>query len=248
MTVKTILFCLPYAGASATIYWQWKGQLSPHIELRPVELAGRGARYDEPYAASIADMLKDAVTQIGPQVQEVPYAIYGHSMGAVLAYELYYLLLREGYPPPVHLLLSGRPAPLSDRKRTFSWSSLKQRLLAPLSFPDGRIPAEIKRRPELAAKFKKILNADVRILETYRLDPARPLINCPVTVFAGLNDKINREEIQLWNRHTVHNCEIVWIKGDHFFLHSHMEEVVSVINQTIPAAIHDQEGFIQWKR
>jgi surfactin synthase thioesterase subunit len=199
--MKTILFCIPYAGGSATVYMQWKQLLGNHIEIYPVELAGRGARYDEPHDPNFTSMMNDLVTQIKPYAENNTYAIFGHSMGAVLAYELYYMLAEEGFPLPVHLFLSGRPAPVQHAGRK---------------------------------KFRQVLKSDVRLMNTYVAKPKQAKINCPVTIFSGKHDEISEAELLEWNSHTNNDCKIIWLYGDHFFLHSRKEELVSVINQTIP--------------
>jgi surfactin synthase thioesterase subunit len=232
--MKTILFCIPYAGGSATVYMQWKQLLGKHIEVYPVELAGRGARYDEPHDSNFTSMMNDLVTQIKPYAEKNAYAIFGHSMGAVLAYELYYMLAEDGLPLPVHLFLSGRPAPVHHTGRKSFLSKLVREKLGDLFHKYEAIPVEIVKRPELANKFRRVLKSDVRLMNTYAAKPKQAKINCPVTIFSGKHDEISEAELLDWNSHTNNNCKIIWLNGDHFFLHSRKEELVSVINQTIP--------------
>ncbi|MCM3439299.1 thioesterase II family protein [Metabacillus halosaccharovorans] len=232
--MKTILFCIPYAGDSATIYMQWKQLLGNHIELYPLEPAGRGARYDEPFDTNFTSMTNDLAAQIKQNAKNKQYAVFGHSMGAVLAYELYYLLSEEGFPQPRHLFLSGRPAPVQNNRKKSFLSRLVSEKVGELFQQSGGIPAEIAKHPELARKFKQVLKSDLRIMNTYQYIPKQERVGCPVTIFSGKQDEISEEEILAWKDHSNNDCKIVWVKGDHFFLHSRKEELVSVINQSIP--------------
>lgn len=232
--MKTILFCIPYAGGSATVYMQWKQILGNHIELYPVELAGRGARYDEPHYSNFTSMRNDLAVQIKQYAGNNQYAIFGHSMGAVLAYELNYLLTEEGFPQPVHLFLSGRPAPVQNAGRKGLLSRLVSEKLGELFHKNEGIPVEIAKRPELAKKFRQVLKSDLRIMNSYDFKAKQAKINCPVTIFSGKQDEISETELLAWKDHSNNDCKIIWLNGDHFFLHSRKEELVSVINQTIP--------------
>ncbi|MGQ4665507.1 thioesterase II family protein [Metabacillus halosaccharovorans] len=236
--MKTILFCIPYAGDSATIYMQWKQLLGNHIELYPLELAGRGARYDEPFDSNFTSMMNDLAAQIKQYAKNKQYAIFGHSMGAVLAYELYYLLSEEGFPQPRHLFLSGRPAPAAQNNRKKSFlSRLVSEKFGELFPQSGDMPVEIAKHPELAKKFRQVLKSDLRIMNTYHFIPKQEKLKCPVTIFSGKQDDISEENILAWRDQSNNDCKIVWVKGDHFFLHTRKEELVSVINQSIPEII-----------
>ncbi|WP_078433802.1 thioesterase II family protein [Metabacillus halosaccharovorans] len=235
--MKTILFCIPYAGDSATIYMQWKQLLGNHIELYPLELAGRGARYDEPFDSNFTSMMNDLAAQIKQYAKNKQYAIFGHSMGAVLAYELYYLLSEERFPQPRHLFLSGRPAPAQNVRKKSFLSKLVHEKVGELFQQSRDIPNEIAKHPELAKKFRQVLKSDLRIMNTYNSMPKQEKMKCPVTIFSGKKDEISEEEILAWRDHSNNDCKIVWVKGDHFFLHTRKEELVSVINQSIPEII-----------
>ncbi|HEU4962714.1 MAG TPA: alpha/beta fold hydrolase, partial [Bacilli bacterium] len=109
------VFCLPYAGGSASVYMKWKTSIHPKIEWVPVELAGRGARYFQPPYETFDDCLQDVRDQIVRQGDDTPYALFGHSMGASIAFEVTRKLLAEFDTAPAHLFLSGRRSPQSAR-------------------------------------------------------------------------------------------------------------------------------------
>lgn len=235
--MKTILFCIPYAGDSATIYMQWKQLLGNHIELYPVELAGRGARYDEPFDSNFTSMRNDLAAKIKHYAKNKQYAVFGHSMGAILSYEVYYLLSEEGFPQPRHLFLSGRPAPAQNARKKGFLSRLVHEKVGEIFQQSRGIPDEIAKHPELAKKFRQVLKSDLHIMNTYDFRPKQEKIKCPVTIFSGKQDEISEEEILAWRDHSNNDCKIVWVKGDHFFLQTRKEELVSVINQSIPEII-----------
>ncbi|MFD1990032.1 thioesterase II family protein [Paenibacillus nicotianae] len=229
--MKTLLFCLPYAGGSATIYHVWRNQLKDHIELYPIELPGHGSRYDEPYAQHFEALLDDVMASICSHLGNHPYVIYGHSMGAVLAYELYYKLVQEGYHPPAQIILAARPAPHSSYSQESKWAQLKDKLLSILPIKDSRIPSEIANYPHLAKQFKNTLSADIQALSFYRIPDQRSIIDCPLIVFAGTKDHIPRSAIEAWEEYTSKRATIYWLEGDHFFIHSHTAELISIINK-----------------
>lgn len=208
--------------------------LEGHIELHPVEISGRGLRYDEQYNTDFPEMLNDLADQVKQYADKVPYAIFGHSMGAVLAYELYYRLVEEGYPAPVHLFISGRPAPNTIAGRKSLLSKMFGQLQHNIFRKNGGIPDEIAKRPELAKKFREVLQSDIRLMDTYSYKPKQDKIRCPVTIFSGMQDQISKDEIQAWESHTINTCNMIWMNGDHFFLETSRGELISIINSTIP--------------
>ncbi|WP_268906141.1 thioesterase II family protein [Clostridium hydrogenum] len=98
-----ILFCLPYAGGSEAIYYKWKDYLSPSIQLIPIELKGRGKRYNETFYETLDEAINDIFKWIKERIMNDDYAIYGHSMGSILAYELYYKVISEKLRKPKHI-------------------------------------------------------------------------------------------------------------------------------------------------
>jgi surfactin synthase thioesterase subunit len=108
---KIRLFCLPYAGGSSMVYSKWKDDLDRCIHLRPLELAGRGKRISEPYYQSAEEAAEDVLQMIRFELADLPYAFYGHSMGALFAYLTTQKIRKMRYPGPVHIFFSGRVAP-----------------------------------------------------------------------------------------------------------------------------------------
>lgn len=108
---KIKLYCFPHAGGSSASYNKWRLYLDKHIELVPVELAGRGRRIYDPLYASIEEAINDVYNSIKSDLGHHPYAFFGHSMGNMMAYELAYKIRQNHHPEPVHIFFSGRGAP-----------------------------------------------------------------------------------------------------------------------------------------
>lgn len=106
-----ILFCLPFAGGSAHYYMKWRKYLPNGIKLSPIEYAGRGLRIKEQPYQSFENAVDDIAEYISRNIKSTPYAIYGHSLGGLLAFELNHKLLEKGVTPPCHSFYSGISAP-----------------------------------------------------------------------------------------------------------------------------------------
>ena len=110
-----LLFCFPYAGGSSAVYNQWQKCLhKTNIHLKPIELAGRGGRIAEPLYANVELLIDDVFKKIAKDITEGPFAFFGHSMGAMIAYELYQKLRIQAVQLPSYVFFSGRKAPHSD--------------------------------------------------------------------------------------------------------------------------------------
>ncbi|AFH63025.1 thioesterase II family protein [Paenibacillus caseinilyticus] len=234
------LFCIPYAGGSAAIYSRWRAELHPDIELVPLELPGRGSRIGEPLCRDIESLSRDAAARIRKEAGEVPFAVFGHSLGSLVAYEAAHLLLQDGGRAPFHLFVSGRGAVHLEPKR--------ERLLYPLGdqefmeaiFELGGTPREVLQHKEILSLFLPILREDYRISETY-VYRERPPFPFDITVMYGTEDRTHLPNVPEWGRHTGGECRLKAYEGDHFFLNDsrHRTEMIVLINHTlrsVPAA------------
>lgn len=234
MTDKIKLFCLPYAGGSArTVYANWRKTIAPSIELIPVELAGRGQRIAEPFYKSFEHAVEDAYAIVTSQAGDSDYALFGHSMGAHISYELTHKMIESGKKPPLHLFASGRRAPHTQREsdkimHKLSESEFKEELLKL-----NGTPKELFEHPELLELIIPILRNDYRILEVYGSSPEREPLNIPFTIFNGDKDELNEEEVEGWKRHSTLKCTYHTFDGDHFFINQHYLKVIELINSTL---------------
>src|SRR5215831_8066939 len=113
---KILLFCFPYAGGSAAVFNKWNQYLDPNIELVPVELAGRGRRIHEALYKDVAAITEDVFNIVNEKIAGAPYALFGHSLGSMIAYELGQKIRDLCLLPPIHIFFSGRSAPHLKRE------------------------------------------------------------------------------------------------------------------------------------
>ncbi|QWI15044.1 thioesterase [Bacillus wiedmannii] len=228
---KIKLFCIPFAGGSAVVYSKWKKLMDPFIVVNEVELAGRGRRMNEPLIDNMEEMVEDIYYSIKDYITE-PYAIFGHSMGGLLTYELCHKLQKEGYPDPVHVFVSGRKAPQLKARRKIIHDLPNEEFISEILKYDG-MDKSIFENKELADIFLPILKADFKLIETYEFNQPFNLLNFDISVFHGIDDKaVDFEELSHWSEVTKKESKIYTFPGGHFFINEYTEQVVNKINET----------------
>lgn len=232
---KIILFCLPFAGGSATlIYNKWKSKLSPEIILKPIELAGRGNRILEDFYEGVPEAVADICKLMEEENPKgYDFAIFGHSMGAFLAYEVTQKLYAEGKKMPRHLFFSARHAPNIMKSRNFSGldnETFKKRILEL-----GATPKEVFNNLELQKIFIPILRSDFKIAEAPLIRDTITPLPCDLTVLIGEDEDITVEEAEAWKLHTTKRCTVHYIKGGHFFILSNEYRVLDIVDNELQA-------------
>lgn len=230
--MKTIkLFCLPFAGGSAGVYRKWSPFLPDFIELCPVELAGRGPRLKEPLYDTLEQAVEDVYEQILPQIGEGPYALFGHSMGSVLVYELAHQLAATGGPQPVQLFFSGRKSPQLPVEHQLHKLSDEAFLQEIVSL--GGMAPEVAADRELVRLFLPVLRQDVKILEAYEYQERPERLQAEAAVFYGKQDGMTYADMSRWQALLERRCKIHGFAGGHFFLTERPEETVQIIMETL---------------
>ncbi|HEU0299177.1 MAG TPA: thioesterase II family protein [Longimicrobium sp.] len=231
------LFCLPHAGGGASAFRGWADALPPEVEVCPVQLPGRENRVAEPAfdrVPPLAQALADAVEPL----LSLPFALFGHSNGALIGFELARALRARGRPGPVHLFASGRRAPDLPSGRPPTHHLPDAEFLAELQELGG-IPPQVLEHPELMAVLLPTLRADVAIHETYEFREQPPL-PCPVTAYGGLTDpKVSREQLQAWGRHTGGPFTMRLFPGGHFYLQEERTAVLRVLSADLHAVLRE---------
>jgi len=213
------LFCFPYAGGSAAIYRRWVTDAPPEVDVCPVQLPGREGRLLETPITSM-DVLVEAVAQGLEDELAQPFALFGHSMGAILAYELSRLLRRRGAGRPLHVFVSGCSAPDIGITRIPIHALPRDKFTEELKRLNGT-PEAVLQNAELMQLMEPVLRADFTAIERYVHRPGAPL-DCPVTAFHGSEDPdVRMEHVERWRAHTTAQFERRSFAGDHFFIHRH---------------------------
>src|SRR5579872_323593 len=176
------LFCFPYAGGSGVIYNTWQRRLAPGIRLIPVELAGRGRRMHEPLYKDADDAVSDALSMIRDGIRQSDYALFGHSMGCMIAYGVTQRIREQGLRPPLHLFFSGRGAPHVDRPDEKKFHLMSEEAFRKEVIGLGGTPPELFDQPELLQLFLPLLKNDFRISESADRDKAIRPLDTDITV------------------------------------------------------------------
>lgn len=212
------LFCFPYAGGGARAFQAWAGALAPTLEVWAVQLPGRESRLREPPVTRMDALARGVAAALRPYADK-PFALYGHSMGAKLCFEVARQLRREGAPQPAHLSVSGCPAPQLPSDEPPSYTLPEAEFLNRLRQLNGT-PREVLENPELMELLSPVLRADFEAIDTYRFTPEPPL-DLPIAAYGGLQDEeATCEQLEAWREHTSAGFVLRMLPGDHFFLHS----------------------------
>lgn len=232
-SARVRLFCLPYAGGSAAIYRAWVGAAPPEIELVPIELPGRGRRFAEPAYTRMHALVASLAQAIGPLAQQ-PFALFGHSMGALIGFELARWLQHSGPAMPVRLFVSGCSAPQLPPTRVIH-DLPDAAFVSELRRLNGT-PAEVFANAELMQLVAPLLRADFELCETYTCAAAPPLV-CPISAFGGQADsEATPERMEQWRAQTAAPFVLRGLPGDHFFLNDARDLLLRAIAQDLGLA------------
>lgn len=208
------LLCFHCAGGSAQSFFAWKAAARGLCDLLAVELPGRSRRYQEAFASSIPELAAEiARASIG--LTEKPLIFFGHSLGALLAYETVRALLRLGGPTPSRLILSSRQScdwrPVHSGLPELHDVALQQYLQ-----DMAGTPRQVLENPALVAMALPPLRADLELLYNYRYTPGLPL-PVPISVLGGIDDAhVTFESLLAWSRATERAFELEMLDGGHF--------------------------------
>lgn len=225
------LFCFPYAGGSAAAYLRWAGRLPAQVVVCPVELPGRGKRFGEPCLRDLSVLVKQAAVGLLPYLDR-PFAFFGHSMGALISFELARTLTWDYRLPPTQLFLSAHRAPHLPRTTAVRYTLPDQGLIRILRDLGGATP-ELLQQPELLQLVLPIVRADFELCDTYVYQPGAPL-SCPITVLGGQDDPlVCRQQLVAWQRQTSATFLLQMFDGDHFYLNNAQSAVLTMLAQQV---------------
>ncbi|MDQ8728325.1 alpha/beta fold hydrolase [Bradyrhizobium sp. LHD-71] len=224
------LLCLPYSGGSAMLYARWRRLLPSWIDVQPVEWPGRGVRMDEPLATDPLQLASQLASELHPNIDR-PYALFGHSLGALIAFELAHSLLDRCAPAPLVLFASGTEAPAvrdgSRWRQPLSDAALLKELRGLRGTPDEALSND-----EIMRMALPVLRADFLMCGAYVHRERRPL-PCPIHVFGGDDDDTSRASLEAWKRETAAGFALDILQGHHFFIHTQQAEMLSLITSVL---------------
>jgi len=214
------LFCFPYAGGGAQVYRSWPKALPEWLEVCPIQMPGRWGRIGEALFQHMDELVQDLSQALLPELSK-PFAFFGHSMGALVAFECCRALRSLEAPQPSFFFPSAHRAPQASKiKSRTSYDLPESQLIEELKKLKGT-PTEVLEHPEWMKIFLPIIRADLRIVETYPYRGQAPLAS-PILAFAGGQDhEATPTDMEAWREQTSSDFHLVKVPGDHFFVQSH---------------------------
>jgi surfactin synthase thioesterase subunit len=234
--VRRRLFCFPFAGGGASFYTGWEPGLPAGVAVQAVQFPGRENLLRESPISDLMLLVEAAAAAIKP-VTTFPYAFFGHSLGALVAFELVRKFRREGVTAPSALVVSAHGAPQCPRDYPPLYQQPDERFLRAMAlrYPGG-IPDAFLRDPELVRLFSRTLRADYRALAEYRYRDDSPL-PCPITACGGEEDNhVPLAALARWNEQTTGAFRLHTYPGDHFYIRPQRHRLLADLSRTLGPA------------
>lgn len=229
--VEQRLFCFPYAGGSAQVYHGWSERLPQSVEVIAIQAPGKGTRLLEPPCASVDAVCDELVQVLLPLLYEKPFTFFGHSNGALIAFELACRLQHRGVPMPREVMLSASPAPWT-RKIERPFSSMPDIEFRDVLKELNGTPPAVLDDQGLFELLLPGLRADFSMPENYRFRWPDKL-SADTHVFYGERDEITEQQIFSWQEQISGAVSFQKMAGGHFFIHSHMDELTAAVSRRL---------------
>ncbi|MEI5102650.1 alpha/beta fold hydrolase [Streptomyces sp. PmtG] len=238
-TQRVPVICLPFAGAGASFFRAWRDLAPERLLIAPVQLPGREDRLDEEPYATVAEAVDDLVPELLDVAERYPHLIvFGHSFGAVLAYEVTRHLARHLPPTALSLVVSGSPAPHEPRARRAT------------GLPDEEFLARVREfagydHPTLADPGARelllpVLRSDIALHENYLPAPGATPLPLPITAVLGTRDHlVSPEQTARWQRATTHPLRQEALDGGHMYLTESPADLLALMDASVSDALDD---------
>lgn len=228
------LFCFPYAGGGASLFRRWSQFFPSEVEVRAVQLPGREERASDPLIRDLDYLLLVLFDEFKSHLDK-PFLLFGHSLGALIAYRLTTIFQQRQLPLPAYLIVSGARAPHLPLTRTTPISQLSDsEFIQELRDLNG-IPKPILQDEEVLSYYLPLLRADFALSERSRsrMAAARKL-ECSVLALGGVEDTdAPKKDIEAWQEQTTREFNVKLFSGDHFFIHSSQDQVLLYLNSIV---------------
>lgn len=225
------LFCFPFGGGGASVFHSWSDAMGEDVEVRALQLPGRETRFSEPRETDINKLIKDIVTALGAY-QDKPFAIFGYSLGSLLAFEAYRELRRQNMKTPLRLFIAAMSAPQLPPPHPPISSLPDPEFVQKVEYyyqPGG----EAWNNQELREFLLPLLKADIALYESY-VYREEPPIDCPIDVIAGSDDRATPvESTRYWTQQTDSDVKFHAFEGGHFFLDDWLGEIQSLVSNVL---------------
>ena len=229
------LFCFPYAGGGASIFRLWSKELPEEVEVCPIYLPGRESRFSEPGFTDVQTLAQVLTDKLLPYT-DIPFAIFGHSMGGLISYVWACHIRKTHDKVPSHIFISAQRAPQLPPAHPPIHHLPDATFLEEL-FRLGGTPATIMQNKELMELMLPMLRADFTLYETYTYTPDAPFA-CPISTYYGEQDHlVASRELAAWDEHTASFFTVSAIPGNHFFLQSSQSLLLRNMSQKLVETI-----------
>jgi len=225
------LICVPYAGGGVSIFHKWAGSLPPDVQVCAIQLPGRDSQLRVPPFTRVLPLVEVLVKALDPFL-DLPFALFGHSMGGVIIFELA-RALRKKQLRPTHFFVSACRAPQRPEPKFPLHRLPEDALLLELRERYNGIPDLVLQEPDLLKMFLAILRADFELTETYQ-DQGGESFDFPISAFGGLEDvEVSREDLEAWQDQTRNAFRLHMFPGNHFFINTARPALLRALNQEL---------------
>lgn len=227
------VYALPCAGGSSTLYYQMKKYNNDEIKIIPIELSGRGHRFNEPLYSNFEEAVNDVYSIICADINNNDdYAIFGYSMGSLLAYEVCCLMKKNSIKLPCYLFLASMSAPNTESVYKKFGNSVEDTELLNFVIDIDGIPASIASNSAFYKVFFPIIKSDFNILFNYKTASNYDL-EIDMTVLYGNADEEVAKNIYDWEKYTSKMLKIYEFEGGHFFINQNAKEIFQIIRENL---------------
>lgn len=234
------LFCFSYAGGGTTVFRSWSDHLPEQVEVCAIQLPGRESRAAEPPYRRLVSLMADLDAAITPLLDR-PFALFGHSMGALVAFELARQLRRTGAPQPERLLLAAFRAPQLPNPN-IRIHHLPDEVLKTVLAKEGT-PQSVLDNEEIMRAILPTLRADFELCDTYEYTPEAPL-SVPMSVFGGQQDvRVGRTDLELWKVQADDDFRLTMLPGPHFFIQGSQDLLLAQLNNELRSTMNHGGGI-----